>query len=115
MPCDSSYLEPNAREKNLSKVVALQAELETGELPKYYGRGMLPGGGYFDGDLDKEVEKLCTSLLKMEPAVILLCSLELQMWWRDHQVADQTRKIREAKEEMRASDKQRTNLRKRGK
>ena len=96
MPCNSDYLEPTRFEKNLSEVIALQEELKTGKLPKYYGTGWIPdsngGAEYATGDLDEEVESLCSKLQQVDKAgLIREFSLELQMWWRNHQKADAIR------------------------
>lgn len=49
-------------------------------------------------DADKHINKLCKQLTLMSPAKIRNCSLELQIWWRDHQIADKLREERERKE-----------------
>ena len=102
MPCDSAYLEPNHREKDGSKVLALLDELRTGTLDKkLYGsgyQGFNPGFGtgiYYDGNLDTDVAALCTLLGAENFLNIAEYSLEMQMWWRDHQEADKIRISRE--------------------
>lgn len=99
MPCDSAYLEPNQKEKNGSKVLALLDELRTGTLDKQlYGSGyesFNPGfgtGNYYKGNLDRDVAALCTFLAVED---VTHYSLEMQMWWRDHQEADKLRIARE--------------------
>lgn len=41
-------------------------------------------------DLDEKTAELCSKLKEIED--VSKYSLELQMWWRDHQIADQKRK-----------------------
>ncbi len=102
MPCDSSHMEPNAGEINRSKVLALLQELRTGKLPKYYGNGMY-SEVYCQSTapLDAEVRQLCEKLKTQDaetPGKIKHRSLEMQMWWRDHQRADEKRKKEETRE-----------------
>lgn len=95
MPCDSSYMEPNDFEINLSRVYQLLDELDGIQLPKNYGTGNdkrvymrnLP-----NEILDVKTRELCTRL-KHEPDVTKY-SLEMQIWWRDHQKADLEREKR---------------------
>lgn len=110
MPCNSEYLNPNSRERDGSKVLALLDELRTGTLDKnLYGSGyqsFRPGFGtgvYYDGNLDKDVEALCT-LLHAEYNIAEY-SLEMQMWWRDHQEADRLRVNREIQKAANDQDK----------
>ena len=42
--------------------------------------------------LDKKVAELCAALSNTEPSRIRDYSLEMQIWWRDHQAADEGRK-----------------------
>jgi len=104
MPCNSDYLEPNQREKNGSKVLALIEELEAGNLPDYYGHGFV-GRNYYDGNLDDDTATLCSKL--QELGDVSNCSLELQMWWRDHQEADKRRIENELKTAEKAKDRER--------
>ena len=109
MPCNSEYLEPNHRERNGSKVVALMQELDSGELSELYGTGYVikkidkhQHRTYYNGNLDKDVNTLCDRLQQVDS--IAEYSLEMQIWWRDHQAADAIRlqgeldDIEEAKE-----------------
>ncbi len=99
MPCDGSYMEPNEMEINLSQVYGLLDELKTGKLPKDFGNGYdkrIYNKGLNQSHLDKKVAELCSKLQKDKN--IKKRSLEMQIWWRDHQKADKAREKREAKE-----------------
>lgn len=92
MPCDSSYMEPSKRERDSLRIRSLLKELK---LPVSKGDEC-----YGDvSSLDKDVRTLCAHLGKLSKAEILNCSLELQIFWRDHQKADKDRRIREAQNE----------------
>ncbi len=81
MPCRCDYMDPNAREEESSNVIKFLTEV-----------GLFQGkhpGSYGDVDnLDNHTAKLCTFC---ERNIILEFSLELQIWWRDHQKADAKR------------------------
>lgn len=91
MPCRSDYLEANSMEIEHSKVLALLEELRTGKLPEFFGNG------YYSevysrtsrAVLDEGVSELCSKLQAISD--IKKYSLEMQMWWRDHQKADRER------------------------
>lgn len=87
MPCRSDYLEPNEVEIESSKVLALLDELITGKLPDYFGNGMYHKvySNFTQKDLDEKTKLLCNKLQKIE---VNKYSLEMQLWWRDHQKAD---------------------------
>lgn len=90
MPCNGEYLNANEVEINYSKVLALLEEVKTGVLPDYFG------DGYYEKSyskanqqlLDHAVAELCAKLSNYDPHELSKCSLELQIWWRDHQKAD---------------------------
>jgi len=78
-------------EKNLSVVYGLLDELETGHLPERFGDGYdkrVYNKGLSKKDLDKKTEELCSKLQKTD---VSKYSLEMQIWWRDHQKADKER------------------------
>ena len=82
MPCDSSHCEPTLRETESSRVCELLRETRgvkfDHQRPKdYYGNVER---------LDEDTAALCAWCQAHDVAKM---SLELQMWWRDHQVADQ--------------------------
>ena len=92
MPCNSDYMNPNEKEINSLAVIKLLKELnyKVGKYDSYYGRPKT---------LDKDVAQLCSACKKIEEVVIngvKNYSLELQIWWRDHQKADKER-IKESK------------------
>lgn len=97
MPCDGSYMEPNQMERNLSQVYGLLDELKTGKLPKDFGSGYdkrIYNKGLNQAHLDKKVAELCSKLSKDKD--IKKRSLEMQIWWRDHQKADRAREKKKA-------------------
>lgn len=91
MPCNSDYLNATDSEKNLSVIYGLLDELDTGVLPSNFG------SGYDDRvynkhlpkqHLDEKTEELCGKLQQVDVSKF---SLEMQVWWRDHQKADRER------------------------
>lgn len=98
MPCNSDYMNPTSLEKNLSVVYGLLDEIRTGKLPEDFGSGYdqrVYNKGLGKRHLDERVSELC-SLLKV--ADVSRFSLEMQIWWRDHQNADKERENRERME-----------------
>lgn len=108
MPCRSDYMDPTQYEMDHSNVKYLLEELETGKLPEGYGKGFHPEvyNNYSTGkpQLDEDVEMLCSKLQKVN---ITKYSLEMQVWWRDHQRADKAR----LKEELAAAKSKKLRLR----
>lgn len=81
MPCYSDYMERNAAEAESAKVIGFLKELgvePTGPSHSYYGAPRV---------LDQDTAKLCAWLRK-HPKRIKSLPLEIQIWWRDHQLAD---------------------------
>lgn len=99
MPCKSDYLDATQSEKNLSVIYGLLDELETGKLPPNFGNGYdkrvyskcLP-----KEHLDEKVKELCS---KLQSTDVSQFSLEMQIWWRDHQKADKERLEKEMTEQ----------------
>lgn len=91
MPCNSDYMNPSNEEVDLSKVYSLLDEISTSKLDKSNYNGYHPKAyGLSSKDkLDKAVAKLCNILKKID---VKNYSLEMQIWWRDHQIADKNRK-----------------------
>lgn len=97
MPCDSSYMEPNSREKELTKVFQLLDELDGKGRPNpaEFERGF-HGRVYCQSiskdEEDRVVADLC-SQLQVIPTDTLVkdYSLEMQLWWRDHKIHDEQR------------------------
>ena len=94
MPCDSSYMEPSTHEKNASQVCCLLDELAGKNWKKNWYVGYHPEvyGQHFD--LDRKVSELCSKLRIVDATKY---SLEMQIWWRDHQKADKEREDAERK------------------
>ena len=88
MPCRSDYMEPTLREKESIKVLNLLTEVGkfTGDVP-YYG---------WVSALDTHTAILCEFCQNND---VTKYSLELQIWWRDHQEADRKRLEREMQEQ----------------
>ena len=89
MPCDSSHLEATHKEREMSKVACLLDELNGkkrinrdhwgGYHPRVYNQRV---------DADEMTAELCSRLQRLD---VSQCSLEMQIWWRDHQEADRSR------------------------
>lgn len=106
MPCNSDYMNPTQLEIELSKVCTFLDELETGKLRKSYLRGYHPkvyGQPFSTNDADELVSSLCSKLQKLD---VKQYSLELQIWWRDHQAADKKRIKKELAREKTEKEKQ---------
>lgn len=91
MPCNGDYMNPTQQEINLSVVYGLLDELKTGKLPERFGDGYdsrVYSKGFTKKHLDKKTKELCSKLQKTD---VTKFSLEMQMWWRDHQNADKER------------------------
>lgn len=91
MGCRSDYMEATSDEKAFSQVQCLLDELdgkkfESGEWRGYHR-------AVYNTHLSKEqkdklVSTLCSKLQKVD---VTKYSLEMQMWWRDRQIADKER------------------------
>lgn len=100
MPCNSDYMEPTREEVDLSQVLELLRELKTGEEPRdHHWQGYHPAAYTYctKEKLDCATAELCRRLAALDPYKVKTFSLELQMWWRDHQRADAARRKHEAK------------------
>lgn len=97
MPCKSDYLEANAYEKEISRVYCLLAELNGEKYPSQWWDGYHPNvyNRISKEEGDALVSELCTKLQKID---VSQCSLEMQIWWRDHQEADKKRVAKELEE-----------------
>lgn len=103
MGCSSSYLEANNTEINLSKVLTFIDEIETGDFdPKglegYREDVYNKPSKEINDRLEKEVLELCSKLQLIDKDKLKDYSLELQLWWRDHQEADKVRVEKELNE-----------------
>ncbi len=95
MPCRCDYMEPTVREVYLSRVRSFLDELERGGIrdartregnhAEVYNKGVDPVTA------DGWVSDLCSYCTALGED-IRYCTLELQIWWRDHQIADAKRK-----------------------
>jgi hypothetical protein len=92
MPCDSSYLAPRPEEARSCTVIQLLQEvgLDPGPYDRDYGNVK---------KLDQHTRTLC-SWCKQYPNEVKNKSLELQIWWRDHQIED-ARKAEAQKRQLR--------------
>lgn len=92
MPCDSEYLEPTWNEKEASRLLAVAQEVVAGfrVKPKTFGNGTWKGeyASLSKQERDNIVKNLCVILTGTDTSKY---SLEVQMWWRDHQEADKKR------------------------
>ena len=88
MPCDSSHMEANGKEREMSRVACLLDELDGKPIDRDHWRGYHPVVYNKKTDDDKMVADLCMMLQRVD---VTKHSLEMQMWWRDHQQADKDR------------------------
>ncbi len=96
MPCNCDYMNPDEYEIEHAKVEAFLEELDTNILPKYYNN---PENSKIYGKTNKNILNLAVSDLceKLTSIDVKNYSLELQIWWRDHQIADKKRIAEEDK------------------
>lgn len=91
MPCDSSHMNPTPKEVQISRMHCFLAELEgkTWKKKEYEGyHSKVYNQGLLEGVADILADQLCTRLKRKTAEEISQYSLELQLWWRDHQKAD---------------------------
>jgi hypothetical protein len=81
-------MEATGKEVELSKVACLLDELDGKPLEPSHWRGYHPAVYSREVDADAIVSELCRRLQTVE---VTKQSLEMQMWWRDHQAADKAR------------------------
>ena len=87
MPCDCSHLEPDRYEVEGGRINLLLKELDgTPFAPSEYKTAF--EYNVYENELSRRTRELCSRLKKLKPKVISDFSLELQIWWRDHQEAD---------------------------
>lgn len=90
MPCNCDHLNANQLEIELSRVLMLIEEVRTGIPvdPRSSDWGGYKNGAYNEttrAKADESTAQLCTLLKTID---VSKHSLELQLWWRDHQSAD---------------------------
>lgn len=90
MPCDSSYMEPTWNEREAEKLLMIWDEVANGNTidPQKYGKGY-SYESMTSEERDDLTIKLCSKLKDEQD--ITKYSLEVQIWWRDHQTADNTK------------------------
>ena len=107
MPCNSDHLEATQLEVECSRMYLLLDELDGKGPPKTKSGGW---GGYdkraYNERLDRKfadelTAELCSRISKIKN--LTNYSLELQVWARDHKIADAKRKKREAAEKTKAA------------
>jgi phage-related minor tail protein len=99
-------MEPTNYEKNISMVAYLLDEINgvavktrdyaSGMHPLVYGKATKELG-------DSLTDKLCTILRQTD---VSKYSLEMQIWWRDHQIADKKRIESDLKNKQKAEDRE---------
>ena len=99
MPCNSDYLESDYKEIQMSRVCCLIDELDgqqsinrshwDGYHPNVYNKHLS------QRSQNQLVDKLCKRLQRRD---VTKLSLEMQIWWRDHQKADKARLQEEMKQ-----------------
>lgn len=102
MPCNSEYLVPTSKEKKLIQVACLLDELDGKPFNEHHWNGYHPAIYNKQVDADEWVSRLCKALQEVD---VSKYSLEMQIWWRDHQKADKERVERELKEAKEKKDK----------
>ena len=97
MPCNSDYMEPTTKEKQISEVLFFLQEVSRpfAQLPKDRHNHPDVREVLRSGYEDEFVAELCDLL---EGADVTKYSLELQIWWRDHKAADAKRRSQEEEE-----------------
>lgn len=94
MPCNSDHMAANGYEQELSRVACLLDELAGTKCDRSWWYGYHPRV-YCKADRgmgDQMVRELCDALQNRD---VTQHSLEMQIWWRDHQAADKARCERE--------------------
>lgn len=103
MPCNCDHLKATNKELFLSQIACLLDELDGRPIDKNHWDGYHPEVYNKSVNGDKLISKLCGKLQKVD---VSKYSLEMQMWWRDHQEIDKARlkeemKIKKTEEEKR--------------
>lgn len=103
MPCNSDYMEADRREIEISRVACLLDELDGLPIKKNHWDGYHPLV-YNKPDRGNElVAELCEKLRNTD---VTRYSLEMQIWWRDHQAADKERLEAELRDATRRQEKE---------
>jgi hypothetical protein len=105
MPCRSEYTEPSNLERELSRVYlildelnglnSLEKEKEEDRRRSWEGYDRRAYNRGTQKDLDEKTAVVCERLKALSELEIKEFSLELQIWWRDHQAWDKKREASE--------------------
>jgi hypothetical protein len=96
MPCQSYGPDiggPSSREVAASQVLCLLSELKGEPIDKSHWRGYHPDRHTVN--IDAITADLCAAIQNID---VTKQSLEMQIWWRDHQIADKARLEAELKD-----------------
>lgn len=95
MPCNSDHMNATNAERELSRVACLLDELSgKKKIDKNHWAGYHPRVYCMNVDADALVSELCEKLQSLDVSAF---SLEMQIWWRDHQEADKKKLEKEVK------------------
>ncbi len=96
MPCNCNHMQANQKEKLLSQIACLLDELNGKEtLNADHWRGYHPRVYNNTMEGDKLISELCSRIKNLKKDDLSNYSLELQIWWREHQKHDEERLERE--------------------
>jgi len=102
MPCNSDYIEATGKEVALSQVACLLDELDGKPINRSHWQGYHPAVYGVGGSGNELVAELCR---RMQSVDVTKQSLEMQIWWRDHQAADKARLEHEMAQQKADADK----------
>ncbi len=90
MPCNSDHMNATTYERDMSRVACLLDELAGKSWTRSFWEGYHPRVyGKINHKIgDQMVSELCSAL---QTSDVTTYSLEMQLWWRDHQAADKAR------------------------
>lgn len=104
MPCNSDYMEASDTEIYFSRVACLLDELDgKKKIDRSHWDGYHPRVYNQSVNGDALVSELCS---RLQDADVSKCSLEMQLWWRDHQEADKKRLMVELEEAKKKSERE---------
>ncbi len=98
MPCNSDYMEATSIERKMSEIYYFLTELKTGKQQKI-------DSYHPDVYCQNLTKKICDAKTKLlcgllqQISNIPELSLELQMWWRDHQEIDRIKLLSQSEKE----------------
>ncbi len=103
MPCDCSHLEASSLEREISEVACLLDELDGKPVESSHRRGYHPR---VYNKVTRELGDSLTAELcsRLKTTDVTRYSLEMQMWWRDHQAADRKKDAAQAKTRKKPED-----------